>query len=93
MDTRSLKLDLATNYSQVCLSTHVNNTSGINFVVSYLYVGAADAADLQFAVNQIAEMALLGAGHTDQMFPETMDEFYENAMMGDEVQSRIIMQS
>lgn len=47
--------------------------------------GAGDAAqsgtdgDMAAAVQQIAEMALLGAGCADVMFPASLDEMYEQA--------------
>lgn len=49
------------------------------------FAGAEDAAhggtngDMSAAVQQIAEMALLGAGCADVMFPASLDEMYEQA--------------
>lgn len=45
--------------------------------------------DLAAAVSQIAEMALLGAGHAAHMFPESLDEF--NDAHGGETQWRVVL--
>lgn len=51
--------------------------------------GESQDVDLAAAVSQIAEMALLGAGHASQMFPESLDEF--NAAYGGETQWRVVL--
>lgn len=45
--------------------------------------------DMVAAVSQIAEMALLGAGHASSMYPENLDEF--NAAYGGETQWRVVL--
>lgn len=41
--------------------------------------GGNDGDDVDAAVRQIAEMALLGAGCADVMYPASLDEMYEQA--------------
>lgn len=54
-----------------------------------LNAGEHQDVDMAAAVSQIAEMALLGAGHASQMFPESLDEF--NAAYGGETQWRVVL--
>lgn len=51
--------------------------------------GEQHDVDMVAAVSQIAEMALLGAGHASQMYPESLDEF--NAAHGGETQWRVVL--
>lgn len=48
-----------------------------------------DDEDITGAIEQLAEMALLGSGHSAQLFPETIEEAY--AAFGDEAQWRIAL--
>lgn len=49
---------------------------------------AADA-ELQRAIGQLAELALLGAGHATDLFPESLDELY--AAAADEAFFRVLL--
>ncbi|EFN55641.1 hypothetical protein CHLNCDRAFT_133825 [Chlorella variabilis] len=49
----------------------------------------ADDAELQRAIGQLAELALLGAGHADALFPASLDEMYAAAM--DEAPFRVVL--
>ena len=51
---------------------------------------AAEAdAELDRAVGQLAELALLGAGRAAELFPSTLDELYEAAL--DESPFRVVL--
>lgn len=49
----------------------------------------ADDWELQRAINQLAELALLGGGHADQLFPDSLDEMYAAAL--DEAPFRVVL--
>jgi hypothetical protein len=49
----------------------------------------ADDLELQRAINQLAELALLGGGHADQLFPDSLDEMYAAAL--DEAPFRVVL--
>lgn len=51
--------------------------------------GSEEPDDLAAVVGQIAEMALLGAGDADMVYPETLDEYY--ASMFDEMTFRVAL--
>lgn len=51
--------------------------------------GGETEEDVNAAVQQIAEMALLGAGCADVMYPSSLDEFYEQA--ADELVFRVAL--
>ncbi len=51
--------------------------------------GGNSDEDVEAAVQQIAEMALLGAGCADMMFPDSLEEFYELA--ADELVFRVAL--
>jgi len=62
----------------------------------FLHLAAADGgpseqedAELQRAIGQLAELALLGAGRADEMFPSTLDELYAAAL--DEAPFRVVL--
>ena len=48
-----------------------------------------DDAELQRAIGQLAELALLGAGRADEMFPATLDEMYAATL--DEAPFRVML--
>lgn len=50
---------------------------------------AAEDAELERAVGQLAELALLGAGRAAQLYPATLDELYEAAQ--DEAPFRVVL--
>jgi hypothetical protein len=49
---------------------------------------AADA-ELQRAIGQLAELALLGAGRAAELFPDSLDELY--AAAADEAPFRVLL--
>ena len=45
--------------------------------------------ELQRAIGQLAELALLGAGRADELFPDSLDEMY--AAAADEAPFRVML--
>ncbi len=52
-------------------------------------VGSADEEELAAAVRQLAEMAVLGLGDADRLFPASLDEHYSS--MSDELAFRVAL--
>jgi hypothetical protein len=69
-------------------SSFVINSWNIHFFSIDCPAGG-DNEELKAAIEQIAELALLGAGDSDLMFPETIED-YEIAMQ-EELPSRIAL--
>ena len=52
--------------------------------------GAGEEGEIAKAVEAIAELALLGAGDIDKLFPESLDEAYA-AYGADEMEWRVVL--
>ena len=46
-------------------------------------------AEMQRAIDQLAELVLLGAGDADRLFPDSLEEMYE--AYADETQWRVML--
>ena len=77
-------------YSAELLRQHQGVRHELAIRVSSLIAAEVYDKEMAAAVSQIAELALLGAGHVQTMFPETLDEAYES-FGGDELQWRVVL--
>ena len=53
--------------------------------------GDDDGDEMAATVGRIAELALLGVGAADQMFPDTLEEWYGAAYGGGELTWRVAL--
>ena len=72
---------------------HHNAATHTLYLSACCYAGEVleeDSLEIQQAVSHIAEVALLGVGDANRMFPESLEEMYDS-YGGEEMEFRVIL--